>query len=333
MTRLGLVAVALLAGCVDMEGADDPSPPPNEPTIGLSGSPSNGTIHAAFAQGAPGMYEMTSDATHLYWVDIGTPNNVTHVRRMPLAGGPVETLFTAPGYALSLAVADGFVYFARSQLAAGGEIYKMPTTGGTPTVLTTAVNPMKISVDGGWVYYSVGSVAPDGAILRVPTTGGTPEVVVCDVDNPWDFVADRGTLYYTDAHRGRMMRVVAGHSPTVVVDGFYGLGWMTLDDAFVYFTAVMAQGEGEAPSLYRVPRDGGALDKLVVAALRESKLAVVGDHLQWGQWGTDTLSAPTVTQFPSYSWVNPQRVSAVTARPDAAYYGDFVTGEIYRSGL
>lgn len=151
---------------------------------------------------------MTSDATHLYWVLAGEANEPGFVRRMPLVGGPIENLAVVPLRLYSLAVADGFVYYTATHDARGdftGAIYKIPITGGTPTVIATELNPTVLSIDGGWIYYNKG-FSPGGQILRVPIAGGEPEVVACDVDNPWDLVARDGVVYYAEMNRGRMMR-------------------------------------------------------------------------------------------------------------------------------
>jgi len=280
---------------------------------------------AALAVDEPGIYEMAADATHLYWVDDGQFDGEANVRRMPLDGGPIETLFSAGRSIYSLAVGDGAVFVARTDLDYDGVIYRLPVAGGAPTVLATGFNPTSVTVDAGWVYYSA-AVSPGGRILRVPVTGGTPEVIVDDVDNPWDLVASGGTLFYSEMNRGQVMRVDPGGTPVVLASGWVGTGWLTVDAEFVYFSACDVS-ECPDPHLYRVPRAGGTPELLLTGGSLELKLAVADDHLQWGSRVIPSAGGDDVI-MPGDGYP-----IAVAATADAFYFADFFTGAIYRSTL
>jgi hypothetical protein len=278
---------------------------------------------AAFATDEPGIYEMATDASYLYWVDNGQFDHEANVRRMPLDGGPIQTLYSTTERIYSLAVAGGYVYAAHTGAQNQGQIYRIPASGGVATVIATGFNPTSVSVDGSWVYYSE-AVSPGGRILRVPTTGGTPEVVVGDADNPWDLVADEGVLYYSEMNRGRMMRVVPGNTPVVLASGWVGTGWMALDAEHVYFTAC-DQGQCTPTHLFRVPRDGGTVESLVDGSCNECKISVAGNIVQWGTLLVEASS--------HHQHVVPGagHAIAVAATPSANYFGDFFTGAIFRS--
>lgn len=272
----------------------------------------------------PGIYEMAVDATHVYWVDNGQFDHEANVRRMPLGGGPIETLFSTPERMYSLAVSDGFVYAAYTGPGYAGQIYKIPAAGGPATTLASGFNPTSISVDGEWVYYTE-AVSPGGRILRVATTGGSPEVVASDVDNPWDIAASDGVLFYSEMNRGRVMRVTPGETPIELASGWVGTNWMTVDALGVYFSACDV-GSCEHPRLFRVARAGGAVEEMLVGAFSEAKLAVAADRVQWGidvvpatGGGSTELDGDDIYPI------------AVAATADSYYFADFFTGNIYRS--
>lgn len=270
---------------------------------------------------------MDVDATHLYWVQAGMFNHVARVRRMPLEGGPVETLLTVSATVYSIDVADGFVYAASTTGGPDyeGHIYRVPVAGGEATIIASGFNPTSVSVDDFWVYYSEG-ISPGGRIWRVRTTGGTPQVVVDDVDSPWDLVADGGTVFYSEMNRGRMMSVVPGHNPTVLASGWVSTVWMTVDSTAVYFSAC-STGMCVSSDLMRVARDGGDAEWLWADLGNESKLAVVDGKLVWGSRLVPTVGGSAQPLGGDGTMI------AVTASPTHAYFGDWMSGKIYRSPL
>ena len=281
---------------------------------------------APIATDEPGIYEMAVDSTHLYWVDNGQFDHEANVRRMPLAGGPIETLLSVPERVYSIAVAGGFVYAAHTTGGPdyAGHVYRIPTEGGTAVSIATGFNPTSVAVDGSWVYFSE-AVSPGGRILRVPTSGGATEVVACDVDNPWDLEADDGVLFYSEMNRGRMMRVVPGADPTELASGWVATEWMTLDTTSVYFGASNS-GVG-ASSLMRVDRLGGTPVNLSTGVSGAAKLWVGGDNIQWG-----SVAVPkTGGQGQDLGGTSNAFAAAATATD--FYFADFYTGAIYRSSL
>jgi hypothetical protein len=321
-----LLSVGLLGCSLDSSEELRPQKQPDEVvTEPEPTSPPAGIVPFALAE--KGIYEMDVDATHLYWVESGMFDDVSNIRRMPLDGGPIETLLTLPTRTYSIDVANGFVYAATASFGPdyGGQIYRVPVAGGEATILASGFNPTSVTADDCWVYYSE-ATSPGGRIMRVPTEGGKPQVVVDDVDNPWDLVVDDGVLFYSEMNRGRMMRLVPGHKPTVLASGWVGTVWMTVDSSAVYFSACQF-GDCVSSDLMRVARDGGTAERLYADVGDESKLAVSGDKLVWGARVIPTTGG-TVQPVPGDGYA-----IAVAASPTHAYYGDFYSGKIYRSPL
>lgn len=314
-----------VSGCSLYFGGPDHETPPDAHEPPPFDAPETDAGVAPLAMDEPGIYEMAVDATHVYWVENGQFDHEANVRRMPLGGGPIETLFSIQERVYSLAVADGFVYAVHTGPEYEGHVYRFPGEGGSATSIATGFNPTSVSVDGSWVYFSE-AVSPGGRIMRVPTTGGEPEVVVDDVDNPWDLVADDGVLFYSEMNRGRMMRVVPGESPVQLASGWIGTGWMVVDDTFVYFTACDV-GSCEHPRLFRVARSGGMPEEIVTGAWVESKLAVSGDDIQWG---SHVMPKTGGSAHPLDGIDYPLAVAATST---SFYFADFYTGAIYRAHL
>lgn len=323
--RLALVSL-LVAGCSSDTGRTPAAPdaPGSQP------APPDGPAPVApFAMDQPGISEMAVDATHLYWVENGQFDHEANVRRISLDGGSIETLLSKPERMYSLAVADGFVYAVQTSGGAAnyeGHVYRVAVTGGPVTELATAFNPTSVAVDGNWVYYSE-AISPDGRILRVPTTGGTPEVVASDVDNPWDLEADDGVVFYSEMNRGRMMRVVPGGAPVVLASGWTATNWMAIDDADVYF-GTFTEGSFLTP-MFRVPRDGGTVQQVILGPSHNDKIAVSRNNVQWGaqvvsKIGGGVHDAQNIAHKDGL---------AVAVTDGAMYFADFFTGAIFRVGL
>jgi len=328
LARASVLAIGL-AGCslyFAGQGSDPaPSPDAKPPTVTDGGQVDGGQAALMpLATDEPGIYEMAVDSTHLYWVEDGQFDHEANVRRMPLGGGAIETLFSTPERMYSLAVSDGFVYAAYTGPNYAGQIYRIPAAGGSATSLTTAFNPTSVSVDGSWVYYTE-AVSPGGRILRIPTTGGATEVVASDVDNPWDIVATDGVLFYSEMNRGRIMRVTPGETPVELAGGWIGTNWMAVDSTNVYFSACDV-GSCEQPGLFRVARTGGADAEMMVGSSADAKLAVATNTVQWGA-NVVPIGGGASTPLAA---VTPIAVAAVA---DAYYFADFFTGAIYRAPL
>lgn len=311
------------AGCAIY--VDDPDPDPG-PGPGPGPDPEPEPDPEALepvATGHPDVWEMAADATHVYWVEAGQLDERGDLRRMARGGGTVETLASIDGRTYALALGDTDVFLAQTFGGNGGyqgSVVRVAKTGGDPVVLTEGFNPTSVTVDGAWVYYSLAR-SPDGSIWRVAADGGTPELVVDDVDNPWDLVAADGDLYYSEMNRGRMMRVTPGAAPVVLADGWIGTLWMDVDATHVYFGAC-ATGECATPTLYRVPRAGGALETLGALSdgPHDGKIAVDGDRVVWG----DRLLSDG-----AFTKLIPGRGLGATVIDGEVYVADFDSGDVY----
>jgi hypothetical protein len=187
---------------------------------------------------------LASDGTDVYFTVLGNGTNAGSVRRVPVTGGPIETLATGQNRPWGIALGSGFVYWANqgdnSVGAPGndGAIMALPKQGGAPvTVSAGEWLPMGITVSGftlAWnTQYGAGAAI---RTLSVADGEATPVTLASNLDYPSvPVVADDGTV-----------------------------AWMNVPGA-----------------IDSAPLSGGAVTVLQSAASTPSSIAAHGDHLYY----------------------------------------------------
>ncbi len=186
----------------------------------------------------------------LFWVDVGTDESRS-LRRMPAAGGPVETLFTFPPNTLVLDAVfdetDAFLSletFAEPISKTSLERLSLAKRQLVP-IATPASGPFAMALDDTYVYWATaGSYRePAASLRRTPKAGGNTDVLM---DTPSNHV--RRTL---------------------------------LAPPWLYFSRASAD-----EPLGRIPLGGGASEVLSTSGPKDGarSLAMVGDVLLAG-WG------------------------------------------------
>jgi hypothetical protein len=155
---------------------------------------------------AADMPRIAADATYVYVLDTDL------IKRVPIAGGPVEKLaptrfgafsdFSTVGQDITT---DGrYVYWTIKDAAGAPVVQKVPVAGGAAVTLALeASNPKpqdcywRIAVDARNVYWSAGSATlPVGcAVKKVPLDGGAITTLI-DYPRVSDFTVDANTLYF-----------------------------------------------------------------------------------------------------------------------------------------
>ena len=179
---------------------------------------SSGEILTVASGIAADMPRIASDGTHVYVLDTDL------IKRVPMAGGPVEKLAVARFGAYNdfstvgqdIATDGRYVYWTIKEGAGAPVVQKVPVAGGAPVTLALeALVPKpqdcywRIAVDARNVYWSAGSATlPVGcAVKKVPLEGGAITTIV-DYPRLSDFTIDANTLFFGElgAYPGTIQR-------------------------------------------------------------------------------------------------------------------------------
>lgn len=129
-------------------------------------------------------YDLVLDGTKLFW-ESGSRGGIYDLSIAPL--DPSPTTLVAPDAALSsaatqptsIAIANGTVYWTNINQAtrAGGSVWSVGASGGTPTVINAGLDqPSQIAIIGTNVYY-----VDDNVLYVTPDQGGSTVRVAGDV--------------------------------------------------------------------------------------------------------------------------------------------------------
>jgi hypothetical protein len=203
------LTLALLAcGKRSVSGPADPPDPPPPPV-----APASSRV-VATGLDAVGL---TSDGTHLYWID---PDR-NAVVRLPRDGGAVESVTptTAPRSA-ALAVDQARVYFAEDATPKTGGPYvsrlmTAPKAGGSATpIATVAGATTSLAVDEASVYFVDGA----SSLLSLPKGGGPAKTLAKDASlSTVTLVADDAFLYWQGNSPRAVMRMAKAGGPVVAI--------------------------------------------------------------------------------------------------------------------
>ena len=167
-----------------------------------------------------------------------------------------------------------------------GEVFSVPVSGGTPTVLASfnGANgsfPLSgLALSGNTLYGTTndGGANGDGVVFSVPIAGGTPTILASfngsdGVSPQGGLILSGGTLYGTTFGGGASYSVnggdgvvfslpVTGGTPTVLAsfDGANGSGpeaGVTLSGGVLYGTTYLSSGNGNEGGVFSVPITGG----------------------------------------------------------------------------
>jgi uncharacterized repeat protein (TIGR03803 family) len=156
---------------------------------------------------------LSSDGTTLYGTTaFGGANNDGEVFSLPITGGTPTLLASfngsngrSPRAGLSLA-SDGTTFYGTTALGGAnndGEVFSLPVTGGTPTLLASfngsnGESPfcdLTLSSDGTTFYgtTAAGGANNNGGVFSLPVTGGTPTLLAS-----FNYSSDRPPYFPSD---------------------------------------------------------------------------------------------------------------------------------------
>lgn len=156
-----------------------------------------------------------------------------------------------PGAVLSMALADGWIYF-RSMIRDGGSvtkyIYRVSTEGGEPEMLCRmGAQTSCFAVYDGWIYYS--GLENDAWEARRMRTDGTENTKIADTSLYGVSIAD-GRLYYigTTDSTAQIYSMNTDGTDNALLDGGAGAVRLNVFDGWIYFT--------DRTTVYKMRTDG-----------------------------------------------------------------------------
>lgn len=204
--------------------------------VGLPACQSAVVANAPLATGQQGVEALGSDAFHVYFV-----LSTGELKRVPLDGGPIESLFTGKAGPQSLVLDEAYAYLATGD----GTIHRVAKKDGSSQPLAVEVAVHDLAVDDAHLYFiagdSVKSVTKDAS-------PATPSSVLAGGQLSPRALALRGALLW--ASEGTS--AAAGSGASVAPDG----------------------------SVAQVPIGGGAPVALV-SQISPHAFAVTAQHLAW----------------------------------------------------
>jgi hypothetical protein len=246
-------------------------------------TPLAGGATAMVRSSAVPVVALAGDAQYLYWLETDFPNPVGAVRRMPLVGGPVETL--AEGFvtqAQTFAINGSLAFYDAIDGQGVEGLYAVPLGGGIATPLTTvAVQPFKLAADETTLYW----IEAD-ALHAVPVGGGTATTLASVSGEPYDLLVRATDLLWSEGtgpalyETGRVRRVAkGGGAASTLADGQDAPRRLAMDATRLYWTEGglfgLTDGFGR---IARAPADGGAGETVVSGIASDSPpIAVSGD--------------------------------------------------------
>jgi hypothetical protein len=224
------------------------------------------TIYTAPSGTSPAIEDLASDGTNIYWLEVSFVAGKYHsqVKAMPVHGGTASVLAQADTALFLVAVNGSYVYFSevdsleRVPVAGGpvetvtntstiaswamaassagacwaapgsGTVSCEPAGASAPvTVATGQSNVQAIAIAGSTVYWSTvdnpEQPALHASVFSAPMTGGAAHLLTSDATDPVALAADARAVYFIDqtTSTAALAEVpIAGGSVTTLAAGF-----------------------------------------------------------------------------------------------------------------
>ncbi len=241
----------------------------------------DGTVRT-LASGRSGPDILAIGPGDAYWMEAGG------LVRAPLDGsGTPETVLSIVEGAFDMMFDGSTLYFAYYRDSTHTVVASLSTGAGSATDLAGDVSPLFFASDTRQLYWTD---CASGGVFGVPKGGGSPQLLA-DAYCPYGIATDGVDLFYanlyTDAGGGdyidgpQLHRVpVNGGTSTIISDDAQPATNLAMDEQNVYFGA----SDG---SLYRVPKSGGAAERLAGGAVQN--VALDGTCVYWTDSAADTI--------------------------------------------
>jgi len=207
---------------------------------------------------------LTGDAQYLYWLEDNYPDPVAALRRIPFAGGPVETLVEGLVTQAQTFAINGSLAFYDAIDDQGERLFAVPLAGGPPTPLTTVtIQPVKLAADETTLYWIDPSSLHD-----VPVGGGTAATVAPVSGQPFDLLVRETDVVWSESSNsttpdesGSVRHVAkSGGAASTLAEGEDAPRRLAGDATWLYWAEGSYGSLGPSEGIgriARVPADGG----------------------------------------------------------------------------
>ena len=242
------------------------------------------------------------DSGFVYWTSTDSARSLGLVRKVPLRGGRITTLFRARRAApAGIALDRDHVYWTDAGATGfDGRIMKVHKDGGEAvTIADGQSGPRSFAVLANRVYWTNrGAGESAGSIVRSRSDGEEQTVIAPARSNPWSLAVDRGRVFWTEATvryagkvviEGRVMSADARGSTARVLAR--ARGWpqeIAVDEERVYWTeqrGVPAHRSGAhaGGAVMSVRKGGGSPRALATLDQVPGPIALGADRVYWLQ--------------------------------------------------
>lgn len=217
------------------------------------------------------------DGDYLYFVSGGFVRAENAVRRVPTAGGPVETLVKIGSLiGGELAVDATHVYFTSD---GDNAIMRVSKTGGEATQLAKVAAPKYLALDATHVYFvTLAREDSGGTVQRIAKAGGAPEVLTSGQPGLDSVVVDAQHVYFR-SNKGVWKLAKTGGAPQNLVPATEKQKVLRLvaDDSHLYF--FLETSAAGKYAVARLPKNGGTPETLSPVVDSAGRLALSDTHV------------------------------------------------------
>jgi hypothetical protein len=223
---------------------------------------------AALPRPSPCAQKVLKESVVLTWLDVDTDfvyfSDVL-LYRIPKDGGALPPIASVGAQIGPFAMDDTMIYFLTQDDATTGSLYKVPKSGGTPTLLATKLAaPIEVRADATSVYWaSLGTIAgsgllPDGSIERVAKDGTGRTVLANKLNAPFTLALDTTDVYFDETglasgnvNTGLRRVSKSGGPMTTLIDGLL-VAAIGTSGSDIFYSAIDV-----TPALFRLSKAGG----------------------------------------------------------------------------
>ncbi len=206
---------------------------------------SGGKCGAALIVQGTNIGNLALDEGNVYWIERGAGPGKHAIYRTAKSGGSSALVQGDITLLRDLATDGASVFWS-----AGGQVARVPVTGGLPTVVYTASGTASagLTMDGTNAYFPY--LSGGTSLFKAPLTGAAPQAMVTlpasAMANIASLQAAGGHVYALDHFSGTVGRVPVAGGPWVTVGTANVAGQMTHDAQRLYWTSQGMNGAGSS---------------------------------------------------------------------------------------